>query len=93
MDLLGSTHRRRPSMLLNIGLMRTALWLSSQPSEMCRVGHVFEEPLDDDKATVLMVGVDYLYMDEDNDATTGIMQVDGDDDEDEDQDYNIKNDA
>ncbi|MCE3052097.1 hypothetical protein HAX54_051586 [Datura stramonium] len=53
----------------------------------------FEEPLDDDEATVLTDGVDDLDIDEE-DAATGAMQVDGkDDDADEDEEYNLEDDA
>ncbi|MCD9639774.1 hypothetical protein HAX54_024495 [Datura stramonium] len=136
MGLLGSTHRRRLSMLLKIGLMRASWRLSSlllgtrsvglglgyifaEPEEcnitlvrefytnwdisygernevkirgqvICRVGPAFKELLDDDEATVLTDGVDDLDNDdEEEDAITGSMKVDGDDDEDEDQDYNL----
>ncbi|MCD9638406.1 hypothetical protein HAX54_022365 [Datura stramonium] len=41
---------------------------------MCRVGPTFEEPLDDDKATVLTDGVDDIYEGEVDDTTTGAIQ-------------------
>ncbi|MCD7446326.1 hypothetical protein HAX54_002189, partial [Datura stramonium] len=52
--------------------------------EVCGESHAwsaFEEPLDDDDATILTDSVVDLDMDEDDDATTSSMQVDGKDDD------------